>query len=153
MSPKPTKQSYAVQKVLVVKTKNSDFPVVKIISSIDSANFARQFYGDDLVLYESFFLIFLNSGLQTIAWAKISQGGVIGTVVDSKIVCKYAVDSLANSVILVHNHPSGNLKSSVSDRELTQKITDALELFDVRVKDHIILTESSHLSMKEEGTM
>jgi DNA repair protein RadC len=153
MSPKHTTQSYAVQKVLTVETKNSDFPVVKITNHIDSAKFARQFYGDDLVLYESFFLIFLNSALQTVAWAKISQGGVVGTVVDTKIVCKYAVDSLAQSVILVHNHPSGNLKSSGADREITRKIIDALENFDVAVKDHIILTESSHLSMLEEGTL
>jgi DNA repair protein RadC len=74
-------------------------------------------------------------------------------VVDTKIVCKYAVDSLAQSVILVHNHPSGNLKSSGADREITRKIIDALENFDVAVKDHIILTESSHLSMLEEGTL
>jgi len=148
-----TNSSFASQKVLGVQTKNSDFPVVKISKPSDSADFARQFYGDDLVLYESFFLILLNRALHTIAWAKISQGGVIGTVVDTKIICKYAVDCLASSVVLVHNHPSGNLRPSGADKEITQKIIDALELFDVRVVDHIILTETSFLSMSEENLL
>jgi len=120
----------------------TDFPKEKITSSEDAKNFISQFYGYDIEIYESFFILLLNQSNTTIGYAKISQGGITGTVVDPIIVAKYAIESLAKGVILAHNHPSGNLTVSRQDSETTEKIKNGLKLFEINVLDHIILTRS-----------
>jgi DNA repair protein RadC len=146
---------YATNRVLKVMESDTAnaFEAVKIANSRMSADFIRQFYLDDLEIFESFFIVLLNRQNMTIGWAKISQGGVAGTVVDPIVVAKYAVDTLSSSVILAHNHPSGNLNPSQADKDLTKRITKGLELFGIRVLDHIILTKDSYLSMQDEGLM
>lgn len=123
----------------------------KITTTEEAARFVRQFYFDDIELYESFFLALLNNAGRPIAWAKISQGGTVGTVVDPILVAKYAVDSLAKKVILVHNHPSGNLTPSNEDKELTRNINGGLRMFGIRVVDHIILSATDYYSFSENG--
>ncbi|MBR6641010.1 MAG: JAB domain-containing protein, partial [Clostridia bacterium] len=113
----------------------------------------RNFYFDDINIYESFFIILLNRANKVIGWAKISQGGVCNTIVDKKIICKYAIDTLANGVILVHNHPSGSLIPSREDMQITADVQQALKTLDVKVLDHIILTEKSFYSFSDEGTL
>lgn len=120
-------------------------------NSTDSAEFARQFYHTDISIYESMFLIMLNRANAVIAWAKISQGGVSGTMADPKIIAKFAVDCLCSGVILVHNHPSGNTAPSVADIELTKKVKSGLALFDVSLLDHVILTETTYYSFADDG--
>jgi DNA repair protein RadC len=136
-----------------LKKLQSEFPKVRVLSSEKSADFIRQFYQDDIAIYESFFLLLLNRQCQTIGYAKISQGGITGTVVDVRIIAKYAVDSLATSIILAHNHPSGNLRPSEQDILLTNKVKDAMELFDISVLDHIILTEDDFYSFADKGVL
>jgi DNA repair protein RadC len=131
----------------------SDFEKVKISNSKLSEEYARQFYFDDLGIYESFFIMLLNKQTNITGYAKISQGGIAGTIVDPIIVAKYAIDSLSSSVILCHNHPSGNLTPSKQDLDLTSKIKSGLALFGIKVLDHIILTESAYYSMADEGTL
>jgi len=138
-------------KLLELKKLQTNFPAVKITSSNTSAEFIRQFYSDDLGIFESFFVLLLNRQNVTTGYAKISQGGVSGTVVDVKIIAKYAVDFLASSVILAHNHPSGNLNPSTQDIEVTKKVKQALSLLDVQVLDHIILTEESYYSFTDNS--
>lgn len=124
-------------------TKNkTDFPRVHINSSKTGSDFIRQFYSDDIGIYESFFILLLDRGNTTIGYAKISQGGIAGTVVDPKIVAKYMVGSLAPGVILAHNHPSGRLKPSEADRTVTKTIKAIGALLDCTVLDHVILVES-----------
>lgn len=146
---------YATQRKLSVveSTDTNKFKAVKITSSKTCVEFARQFYTDDIEIFESFFLALLDRQNQTIGWAKISQGGVAGTVVDPIIVAKYAIDTLSSSVILVHNHPSGNLNPSVADKEITKKIKGTLNLFNVEVLDHIILTKDSFYSFADNGLL
>lgn len=134
-----------------LKAEKMDFNQVKITNSMDAANFARQFYFDDIEIFESSFIILLNNANNTIGFAKIGQGGVCGTVVDKMIICKYAVDSLAKSVILVHNHPSGNLKPSRVDDLLTNEVGLALEMVGSRLTDHVILSNSGYYSYSDEG--
>jgi DNA repair protein RadC len=136
-----------------LKKLQSEFPKVQVTSSEKSADFIRQFYQDDIAIYESFFLLLLNRQCQTIGYAKISQGGITGTVVDVRIIAKYAVDSLATSIILAHNHPSGNLQPSEQDILLTNKVKDAMKLFDISVLDHIILTEDDFYSFAYKGIL
>lgn len=130
-----------------------DFPRAKIFGSKDSETYIRQFYFDDIEVYESFFILLLNRNNATIGYAKISQGGVSGTVVDVKIICKYAVESLATSVILAHNHPSGNLTPSDADSQITARVKSALKTLDIQCLDHIILTADSYFSFADNGVM
>ena len=138
---------------LTLSKKKSDFEIKTITSCGDSVDYIRQFYSDDIGIYESFFLLLLNRANKTIGYAKISQGGVCGTVCDPIIIAKYAIDSLASAVILCHNHPSGNTQPSIADKQVTEQVKNGLKLFNVKVLDHIILTEDSFLSFSEEGIL
>ena len=138
---------------LKAKKTPSSFEKVKIISSNDAFKVIKQFYFDDIDIFESFFILCLNRNNQTIAYAKISQGGVAGTVVDIKIIAKYAIDCLASGVILAHNHPSGNLKPSNEDLAITKRIKEGLKILDISVLDHLILTSQGYLSFGDEGIL
>ena len=129
----------------------SDFQRVLITSSEDGANFIRQFYSDDIGIFESSFILLLDRSNHTIGYAKISQGGIVGTVVDVRLIAKYAIASLASSVILAHNHPSGNLKPSESDEKITQQVLQGLKLLEVKLLDHVILTETNYYSFADNG--
>ena len=139
-----------ISRVNLVREK-TDYKKVKITCSTDCEKYARQFYHEDIDIYESVFLILLNRANNTVGYAKISQGGVAGTVIDVKIICKYALDTLCSSVILVHNHPSGNTKASSQDLTITSKTKKALALIDVSLLDHIIITEEAYTSMADDG--
>lgn len=133
--------------------KDSGFKKTKITSSEDSFKYIRQFYESDINIYESFFLLLLNRANNTIGWVKISQGGMTGTVADPLIIAKYAIDFMAKGIILAHNHPSGVLKPSNNDNELTKKIVQGMKLFDVNVLDHIILGDKEWFSFADEGLL
>ena len=139
--------------LIQLKKIQSDFPKIKIEGSADAEAFVRQFYGDDIELFESMFLLLLNRANNTIGYAKISQGGVTGTVVDLKIVAKYAVDSLATGVILCHNHPSGELKPSHADLSITKKCKEGLGIFEISLLDHLILSSDGYYSMADNGNL
>lgn len=141
-----------IDKVSLVREKQ-EFYRAKIGSSRDSADYCRQFFKDDLDLFESFFIVMLNNANNTIGFAKISQGGIAGTLVDVRIVVKYAVDSMCTGMIVCHNHPSGSLNPSQADKSLTKKLQGALQLFDVKLLDHIILTEDSYTSFADENLL
>jgi DNA repair protein RadC len=137
-----------------LKAEKSDFQKVKITQSSDAADFIRQFYGNDLEIYESFFMVLLNKANATTGYVKISQGGTAGTYVDVKIIAKYAIESLSAGVILAHNHPSGTMIPSKEDENITNKVKQALNLFDIKVLDHIILgPDNNYYSFSDEGTL
>ena len=140
-------------KLFELKKIHTEFPAIKISSSNEAANFIRRFYFDDIEIFESFFILLLNQANKTIGYAKISQGGIAGTVVDVRIIAKYAVESLAVSVILAHNHPSGNLKPSEADLIITKKIKEGLKILDIKVFDHIILSADNYYSFEDEGNL
>jgi DNA repair protein RadC len=99
------------------------------------------------------YILLLDRAHQTVGYAKISQGGTAGTVVDTKIIAKYAIESLAHAVILAHNHPSGNLAPSDADIRITKEVKAGLALFDIHVLDHLILTETAYNSLADAGDM
>jgi DNA repair protein RadC len=134
-----------------LRKMDTDFKRIKIHSSKEASDFIRQFYSDDIGIFESFFLLLLDQSNSTIGYVKISQGGITGTVVDPLLVAKYVIDSLAKGVILAHNHPSGNLSPSRQDLDITERIKKGLNLFDVQVFDHIILTEEGYKSFSDDG--
>ncbi len=136
-----------------ITAKKQDFEVAKVCSSKDAYDFAKKFYHDDILIYESSFIIMLSRSNAVIGYAKISQGGVCGTVVDLKLIAKYAIDSLSSGIILVHNHPSGNMSPSVEDKRIASKIKEGLSLFDIHLMDSIIISDVSYYSMLDEGLL
>jgi DNA repair protein RadC len=126
---------------------------IKINSSEVAANYVRQFFFEDIEVYESFFILMLNRNNSTVGWAKISQGGIDSTVIDTIMVAKFCIDKLAKGVILCHNHPSGELRPSDADIRVTRQISNALQLLGIKVQDHIILTSESYFSLLDNGHM
>jgi DNA repair protein RadC len=140
-------------KLFELKKIQTQLPAVKITTPEEAAAFIRQFYFDDIEIFESFFILLLNQANKTIGYSKISQGGISGTVVDIRIIAKYAIESLATSVILAHNHPSGNLNPSSADIKITEKIESGLKILDIKVYDHIILSADSFYSFKTNNDL
>jgi DNA repair protein RadC len=103
--------------------------------------------------HEQFWIVLLNRRNAVIRKYQISSGGVSGTVADPKIIFKTALEYLASSIILVHNHPSGNLKPSQSDINLTQKLKNAGNFLELPVLDHIIFTDNGYFSFADESLM
>lgn len=134
-----------------LRKNQTEFQPVEILSSDAAYNLIKNFYSDDIEILESSFILLLNNASKAIGYAKISQGGITGTVIDVRIVAKYAVDSLATSVILAHNHPSGNLNPSQADISMTEKVKNALALLDIKLIEHLILTVDGFYSFADEG--
>lgn len=103
--------------------------------------------------HEEFWAIYLNRRNELIKKVFISKGGVAGTVADTKIIFKHALELLASAIILFHNHPSGNLKPSEADIQLTKKLKETGNIMDVLVVDHIIVGEKNYFSFADEGTL
>ncbi len=136
-----------------LKKNETNIQKCKITDSKTVNEYLRNFYFDDIEIFESFFVLMLNRQNITEGYAKISQGGTAGAVVDIKIIAKYAIDSLANSVILCHNHPAGSLAPSSNDKIITDKIKKTLNLIYIKVLDHIILTKDSYYSFADAGIL
>lgn len=102
---------------------------------------------------EEFHAVILNKSNKVLKHLTVSKGSVDGTVVDIKSILKEAVSLLASSIILCHNHPSGNLNPSGQDIELTKKISNAATFFDIKVLDHIIIAENNYFSFADEGLL
>ena len=101
--------------------------------------------------HEEFWVLFLNNSNKVIHKSQLSKGGIAGTVVDVRLIFKMALEQNATSLILTHNHPSGKLEASNADKEITQKLKLAGEQLEIRVLDHIIITEKGYLSFQDEG--
>lgn len=134
-----------------LRAEKQEFPIVKVRSAEDAVNFARQFYHEDINIYESSFILLMNQASNVMGYAKISQGGICSTIVDIRLVAKYAIDCLAASVILIHNHPSGNVRPSTEDIRLACKMKKGLEILEIKFLDSIIIADGSYLSMSDEG--
>lgn len=100
---------------------------------------------------EVFAVIFLNQANRVNHFEIVSQGGITGTVADPRLILKKALEAHAVNIILCHNHPSGNLKPSKADEELTYKIREAARFFDIKVIDHIIVSNDGYFSFADEG--
>jgi DNA repair protein RadC len=141
-----------VELVYKSKVKASERPVVG--SSADAANILRILWEEGKMdLVEQFKVLFLNRSNKVICIYNVSSGGVTGTVADPKLIFTAALKVNAVSIVLCHNHPSGSLKPSRADEELTQKIKGAGNFLDIKVLDHVILTSESYFSFADEGLL
>jgi DNA repair protein RadC len=132
------------------RRKEADQPkTIKITSSKSVYEIMKPHLQD--LAHEEFWVLLLNRANQLIKPVAISQGGVSGTVSDPKLIFKFALETLASGIILVHNHPSGNIKPSQADIKLTQKLKQAGFVLEIPVLDHLIYSDSGYLSMADEG--
>lgn len=122
-----------------------------IQTSADAALYFKPMLADQY--HETFYAMFLNHAHKVLHVRCISSGGMSSTVVDPKIIFREALELHATKIILCHNHPSGSLRPSQSDINVTRKICDAARLFDMEVLDHIIVAETGYLSLVEEGML
>jgi DNA repair protein RadC len=126
---------------------------VKLTSSISAANYIKEvvYETDTIEFCEYFYTILLNRANKTIGYLKVSEGSNVGTVVCIKKILQAVILSNACSVILSHNHPSGNKLPSAADKTMTNKAKQALKLLDIALLDHIIVTKDNHYSFCDEG--
>lgn len=124
---------------------------VKISSSKEVYEIMQPVIGD--LQHEEFWAIYLSNSNKVLEKAQLSKGGITGTLVDIRLVFKRAIEIGATSMILAHNHPSGTLVPSSSDKKLTQKIKLAGETLDVKVLDHLIITNKSYFSFADSNAL
>ena len=120
-------------------------------NSIDVANYLQSLLKD--YRHEVFAVLFLNRANKINHFQIVSEGGITGTVADPRIILKKALEEDAVGIILCHNHPSGSLKPSGADQELTKKIKEAAKFFDIKVLDHLIVSDAGYYSFSDEGIL
>jgi DNA repair protein RadC len=122
---------------------------------VSSSNDAYVFIRSDLMdlVHEEFWVLLLNRANRIIKKKRVSEGGVSGTVADPKIIFKLAIEELASGVIVVHNHPSGNLTASQSDIELTHKLKAAGRFLEIQLLDHLIIAGQKYYSFADGGML
>ena len=123
----------------------------KITSSKTIFDIMQPIIGE--LMYEEFWIVYLNNSNKIIAKSQLSKGGITGTVVDVRLVFKTALELGAVGIILVHNHPSGTIQPSEADKQITQKLKSGGEYLDIRILDHIIVTETQYFSFSDAGIL
>lgn len=131
--------------------KDFTVPFQQMRSSQDVYEYMREYI--DGMNYEGFWVLHLNRANRVVACECVSRGGVAGTAVDIKLLAKSAVDHLDSGIIIVHNHPSGNLTPSGPDDALTRRIVAICEVVDVKVHDHVIVASNGFYSYRDEGRL
>lgn len=124
---------------------------VRITSSNEAFKLMLPVVGD--LVHEEFWILLMNRSNRCIRKQKISQGGISGTVIDVRLILKYAVELLASSMIICHNHPSGNLQPSEADNKITKKIMESAKIMDIQLLDHLIIADNSYFSYADNGLM
>ncbi len=130
--------SYAEEKVCIKNSQTAYELLYPVIGELE---------------HEEFWIIILNRAHKVIKTEKISQGGLTGTVIDTRMILKHALDKRATSLIISHNHPSGNKTPSEADINITKKIKNAAEIMDINVLDHVIVAGQTYFSFADEGLM
>jgi DNA repair protein RadC len=132
------------------KVKASERP--KITHSKDAYIIFKNHWDENKIeLQEQFKVMFLNRANKVLGIYEVSTGGITGTVADPKLIFAAALKACACGIILVHNHPSNNLKPSIPDEQLTTKIKEGGKLLDIKLMDHLIISSEGYLSMADEG--
>ena len=135
------------------KVKPSERPIIKKTEDA-MAQLLLMFDRDLLALQEEFIVMYLNQANRVLGMYRASRGGITGTVADVRIILSVGLKVLATSIILAHNHPSGNLQPSRADQDLTNKIKQAASLMEIKVIDHIIINPSEeYYSFADEGML
>ena len=148
------KQAVKIAAMFALARRRNESEVIlkdKVTSSRDAFEIFKSLMGD--LPHEEFWLLLLNKANKVIKKVRTSEGGISGTVVDPKKVFKTCLDYSATSIILGHNHPSGNIQPSEADNKITKKIKDCGIMLDVAVLDHIIIGDDRYYSFADEGSL
>ena len=141
-----------VELVYKTKVKASERPHIKC--SYDSFSILKEIWDVNKInMLEQFKVLLLNRANKVIGVYQASSGGITATIADSRLILATAIKSLAVSIILSHNHPSGNLNPSAADQDLTSKIKTACQYHDIKVLDHVIVTSEGYYSFADEGLL
>ena len=149
-------EEFALQEMEVHYTPRWDKPSEeKITSSTIAFKLLFGIFNKvSIACQEECIVLFLNQANMPLGVLKLSRGGISGTVVDIRIILATALTSLASSIIIAHNHPSGQLKPSKSDEELTNKLKHGAKLLDITLLDHLIITpDNKYYSFSDEGNL
>jgi DNA repair protein RadC len=123
-----------------------------ITNSRDAYEILRDLFSEDTIsLQDQFIILYLNRANRVIGSYQLSKGGLTGTIADVRLILSVALKTLATGLILAHNHPSGNLKPSEADKQITNKIRQAAKLLDIELLDHIIMSSEGYYSFMDEG--
>jgi DNA repair protein RadC len=125
--------------------------IQKITQSRDAYDLLQPIMGE--LEHEEFWILFLNNSNKVMHKAQLSKGGITGTLVDVRLIMKQALELGAVALILAHNHPSGTLRPSNADKQITQKVKQAGEALDVKVLDHLIVTQRDYFSFADNGLL
>ncbi len=125
----------------------------KVAGSRDVYDVLSRIWSPKIDHVEEFMILCLNRANRVLGWAKVSQGGISGTVADPKLIYQIALKSNASSIIIAHNHPSGNLTPSEADIQLTRKLKEAGLMLDLPVLDHLIISSEGYYSFADEGLL
>ncbi|BEV02998.1 RadC family protein [Chryseobacterium gambrini] len=131
---------------------SQEIPEKPVISGSDGAYQIFRTHLSDLRT-EAFWAIFLNQSNRVIHLAQLTQGGINQSIVDIRVLFKTALDHFSTGIIVAHNHPSGNLKPSREDIEITQKIKEAGKMLGIQLLDHLIVTQNSYFSFSDDGLL
>ncbi len=128
-----------------------DQKITKVSSSRDAFELLLPHMGE--LPHEEFWIVYLNNSNKVLLTSQLSKGGLTGTLVDVRIVMKQALESGAVGLILAHNHPSGTMKPSREDRSVTEKLKKAAVALDIKVLDHLIITQKDYYSFADKGVL
>ena len=141
-----------VELIYKTKIKASERPQIK--TSKEAADLLKHMWDENKIDFiEQFKVLLVNKNNKVLGIVDISSGGVTSTVVDPKLVFIAALKANACSILISHNHPSGSLKPSQADEQMTQKIKEAAKFLDITLLDHIIVTSEGYLSFADEGLL
>jgi len=131
------------------RIKKSEMP--KVVTSKDAFNCFKHIWSDKIQFVEESVLLLLNRANRALGFVRLSTGGSTGTVVDIKLIFAIALKTNAHSIIIAHNHPSGNLRPSDADLKLTKELSASGKILGIPLLDHLILTDEGYYSMSDEG--
>ena len=129
-------------------------PHIEIKDSVSAATLFRTLISSATIsLREEAVCLYLNRANRVLGWYRVSFGGITGTVVDIRLILGVALKTVSCGLVLCHNHPSGNPKPSEADQALTRKLREAAGLMDIKVLDHLIVTDEGYFSFADEGIL
>ncbi|MBO9585257.1 MAG: JAB domain-containing protein [Flavobacterium sp.] len=141
-----------IQLIYKTKVKASERPYIK--SSKTVYQLALQCWNPDTIeFFEEFKILLLNQSNRVLGMYEVSSGGIAGTSVDLRMIFAAALKANAVSIIMIHNHPSGQVKPSEADMQITRKVREAGKIMDITLMDHLIITQETYYSFVDEGAL
>jgi DNA repair protein RadC len=141
-----------IELIYKTKVKSSERPQIK--SSRDAYKLVLSTWDyNKIEFFEQFKVLLLNQAHKALGIYEISSGGIAGTVVDLRLIFSAALKANATSIMMIHNHPSGNLTASEADKQITRKVKEAGRLLDITLLDSLIITTESYYSFADEGAL